>query len=54
MEKIEEYYEKLRAILNVVDVGVIEENDRVTLIWVAKEYLELIGEVIGINGKKSP
>lgn len=47
----EEYYEKLRAILKVVDIAVIEDQDRDALIWAARDYLEKLGEVIGIVAK---
>ena len=48
----EEYYEKLRAILRVADIGGIDGQDRDALIWVARDYLEKLGEVMGIVGKK--
>ena len=54
MENIrkEEYYEKLRVILKVADIGGVDEHDRDALIWVARDYLEKLGEVMGIVGKK--
>ena len=48
----EEYYEKLRAILRVLDVCDIDRCERDTLIWIANEYLEKLGEAIGIIQRK--
>ena len=46
--KAEEFYEKLGAILNVLDAGIHEmpENDRAALIWAALDYHEMLGEVM--------
>lgn len=51
--KAEEFYEKLGAILNVLDAGIHEmpENDRAALIWAALDYHEMLGEVIGAATK---
>lgn len=44
----EEYFEKLRAILSVLDGYRLSVDDREALIWVAKDYLEKLGKAIGI------
>ncbi len=45
----EEYFNKCRAILEVMSKG---EGDLETLAWIAEDYLELLGEAIGIVQKK--
>lgn len=48
----EEYYEKLGAVLHVLDTFNIEPNDRAALLWIARDYHDLLGEVIGISVTK--
>lgn len=45
----EEYFNKCMAILEIMEAG---EGDTETLAWIAKDYLELLGEAIGIVQKK--
>ena len=48
----EEYYEKLGAVLHVLDTFNIEPNDRAALLWIARDYHDLLGEVIEISVTK--
>ncbi len=52
MNKAEEYYEKCRAIISVLDGLVLSVEDRETLIWIARDYLDKLGSVIGIENMK--
>ena len=45
----EEYYNKCRAVLDAISRN---EGDVETLAWIAEDYLELLGEAIGIIQKK--
>lgn len=48
----EECFDRCRAILRVLDQCRLDEPDRDTLIWMALEYLEHLGEIIGIAASK--
>ena len=48
----EEYYEKLGAVLRVLDTFNIEPNDRAALLWIARDYHDLLGAVIEISARK--
>lgn len=51
-QKVEEYYEKLRAVLYLLDMGNVPKNEGEALVWIARDYLDMLGEVIGITGKR--
>ena len=44
-DRKEEFYNKCWAVLDVIGRGV---GDTETLAWIARDYLELLGEAIGI------
>ena len=49
-----EFYEKLGALLNVLDAGIqdISENDKAALIWAALDYHELLGKVMRVSAMR--
>ncbi len=47
-----EYFEKLGAILNVLDCCQLQDADRAALSWAALDYHDLLGGVIGLTAKK--
>ena len=48
----DEYFEKCRALLKVLDLCKIPEPEKDALIWAARDYLELLGYATGIVTKK--
>ena len=50
--EVEEYFEKCRAVLRVLDEGSVGDEERATLIWIARDYLDELGCAIGITKKK--
>ncbi len=50
--KREEYYEKLGAILRTLDQFDVPDGDRAALTWIAVDYFEKLGSVIGTEPKK--
>ena len=51
IQKVEEYFEKLRPVLYLLDMGNVPKNERDALAWIARDYLEKLGDVIGITAK---
>lgn len=51
-ERKEEYFEKCRAILKVLDSLRVEEPEKATLIWAARDYLEMLGYATGIVSRQ--
>ena len=47
--KKEEYFEKCRALLKVLDERTLDDAERDALIWCARDYLDKLGEVTGIT-----
>ena len=45
----EEYFDRCRVVLRVLDSCRLDDEDRATLVWMALEYLEKLGEVSGIG-----
>jgi len=52
LNKMEECYEKCRAIISVLDRADLDVNDRATLIWIAKDIMNELGEAMGIGSMK--
>ena len=52
--RMEENYAKLGAILEVLDSFSVSEDTRAALLWVARDYLETLGQIIGINSPTQP
>ncbi len=48
----EEYYEKLGAVLHVLDTYDMDRDDRAALLWIARDYHDLLGKVIEIAATK--
>ena len=46
---MEEYFNKCKAVLDLIGRG---EGDPETLAWIADDYLELLGQSIGIIQKQ--
>ncbi len=45
--KVEEYYEKCRALISVLSYDGFDEADRSAILWVLTDCFEQLGEVIG-------
>ena len=45
---LEEEYEKCRALISVLVNGMVDDDDRITLIAILEEEFSMLGKIIGI------
>ena len=50
--EIEFLYEKCRALISVIGIQGVSENDRGALLWMLEEYFGKLGEAIEKSQKK--
>ena len=46
--KVEEYYEKCRALLSVLNRDDLSESDRDAMLWILSDNFEALGNLMGI------
>ena len=51
-DRLEELYEKCRALIEVILEERIDEDDRFALVWILSDYFKELGKVIGTVSKK--